>query len=64
MTQINIPTKQKQTHRYREQTCGCQGDEDGEKRTGSIGPADANHYIQDEQTKFHCIAQGTTVNTL
>ena len=26
MTQINISMKQKQTHRYREQTCGCQGE--------------------------------------
>ena len=25
MTQINISMKQKQTHTYREQTCGCQG---------------------------------------
>ena len=25
MTQVNLPTKQKQTHRHREQTCGCQG---------------------------------------
>ena len=24
-TQMNISMKQKQTHRYREQTCGCQG---------------------------------------
>ena len=22
---MNISTKQKQTHRYKEQTCGCQG---------------------------------------
>ena len=22
---MNIPTKKKQTHRHREQTCGCQG---------------------------------------
>ena len=22
---MNIPTKQKQTHRHREHTCGCQG---------------------------------------
>ena len=22
---MNLSTKQKQTHRYREQTCGCQG---------------------------------------
>ena len=25
MTQMNLSTKQKQTHRRREQTCGCQG---------------------------------------
>ena len=24
MTQMNLSTKQKQTHRHREQTCGCQ----------------------------------------
>ena len=24
MTQMNISVKQKQTHRHREQTCGCQ----------------------------------------
>ena len=27
MTQMNLPTKQKQTHRHREQICGCQGEE-------------------------------------
>ena len=25
MTQMNLSTEQKQTHRHREQTCGCQG---------------------------------------
>ena len=25
MTQTNLSTKQQQTHRHREQTCGCQG---------------------------------------
>ena len=25
MAQMNVSTKKKQTHRYREQTCGCQG---------------------------------------
>ena len=29
MTQMNLSTKQKQTHRHREQTCGCQGGVDG-----------------------------------
>ena len=27
MTQMNVSTKQKQTHRHREQTCGCQAAE-------------------------------------
>ena len=26
MTQMNLSTKQKQTHRHREQTCFCQGE--------------------------------------
>ena len=25
MTQVNLSTKQEQTYRHREQTCGCQG---------------------------------------
>ena len=36
----------KQTHRRREQTCGCQGGmEVGEGWIGSLGLADANYYI-------------------
>ena len=31
MTQMNLSTKQKQTHRHGEQSCGCQG------REGRIG---------------------------
>ena len=39
-------TKQKQTHRHREQTCGCQGGlRVGEGWIGSFGLADANYYI-------------------
>ena len=34
----------KQTHRHREQTCGCRGGM-GEGSTGSLGLADANYYI-------------------
>ena len=46
MTQINLSTKQKQTLRHREQTCGCQrGGGVGEGRIGSLGLADANYYI-------------------
>ena len=42
MTQINLSTKQ--THRRREQTCGCQGGGE-EGWTESLGLADANDYI-------------------
>ena len=43
MTQVNLSVKQKQTHRHREQTCGCQGGESvGEGRTGNLGLAGAN----------------------
>ena len=33
-TQINIPTKQKQTSRHREQTCCCQGSGEGREGLG------------------------------
>ena len=42
MTQMNISTKQEQSHRHREQTCGCQGGGGGRegdargKRYGNI----------------------------
>ena len=42
MTQMNLFTKQKQTHRCREQTFGCQGGWGGEGWIGSWGLADAN----------------------
>ena len=29
MAQMNISPEEKQTHRHREQTCGCQGEEGG-----------------------------------
>ena len=44
---MNLSTKQKQTHKHREQTCGCRGlagvEEEG--RSGSLALADANYYI-------------------
>ena len=44
---MNLPTKQKQTYRHREQTCGCQGGRRvGEGCTGSLGLAIENYYIQ------------------
>ena len=48
---LNYDTNQhiyeaKKTHRYREQTCGCQaGGVVGEGRNGGLGLAEANNYI-------------------
>ena len=42
MTQITLATKQKQTHRRREQAFGCQV---GRGWSGSLELADANPYI-------------------
>ena len=46
MAQMNLSTKQKQTHGHREQTFDCQ--KRGGKGTGcteSLGLVDANYYI-------------------
>ena len=44
---MNLSMKEEQTHRHREQTCGCQeGGRVGEGRTGSLALADANYYIE------------------
>ena len=41
--------ERKQTHRPREQPCGCQrGGETGEGQTGSLGAADASYHMQNE----------------
>ena len=44
---MNLSTKQRETHRHRGQTCGCQGGGVEEGWIGSLGLADANNYIQD-----------------
>ena len=44
---MKLSTKQKQTHRHREQTCGCKGGGGAwEGWTGSLGLADTNYNIQ------------------
>ena len=42
MAQMNPSTKQKQTHRHRDQTCGCQDGGEGYGWTGNLGLVDAN----------------------
>ena len=37
MTQKNLSTKQKQTHRHNEQSCGCQGGKGGEGMDWEFG---------------------------
>ena len=47
MTPMNLPRKQKQTHRQKEQNYGCQwGGKAEEGWTGSLGLADTNCYIE------------------
>ena len=43
---MNLSTKQKQTQRYREQTCCQGGGLVGEGWIGNLGLADANYYIE------------------
>ena len=40
---MNLSTKQKKTHRNREQTCGCQ--EGGERWTRILVLVNANYYV-------------------
>ena len=42
---MNFSTKQKQTHRHREQICGCQGGGGLGEMDWEFGLADANSYI-------------------
>ena len=43
MAQINLSTKQEQTHRHKEQTCAYQERDEGEEQIRSLGLIDANY---------------------
>ena len=45
MAQMTLSTEQKQTHRHREQACGCQREGEGVGWTESLELADANSCI-------------------
>ena len=48
VTQMKLSMVQKQTHRYREQTFGCQGEERWEREELQVWDSvDANEYIWD-----------------
>ena len=42
ITQMNLSMKQEQTHRHREQTCGCPGEK---QQTGTLELADTNYCV-------------------
>ena len=45
MAQMNLSTKQKEPHRHREQTHGCQGGGEGSMMDGVFRVSNAKHYI-------------------
>ena len=54
MARMNLFTKQKQTHAYRELTCGCQGEwKEGDGWTGCFQLANANCYIWKKTTRSY-----------
>ena len=65
MTQLNLPKKQRQTHRHGGQTAGCQGEDVGAGWMGSLGLAVVGYYIQNGRTaRSYFIAEGTIFNIL
>ena len=60
MTQMNLSTKQKQTHRHREQTSGCQGGKDWEFGISRCKLL----YREWINNRSYCTAQGTIFNIL
>ena len=61
MTQMNLFMKQQQSHRHREETCDCQGEEVEERWSGRLGLADIlSHYglLQDSEYSFLCYRIG------
>ena len=44
MAQTNLSTKQKQTHRHREQSCGCQGEGGRSGTDGEFGVGRCTHF--------------------
>ena len=63
MIQINLLTKQKETHRFREQTYSCQGEGLGGK--DSYGVWDGHgHTVIFKRAETYPIAHGTLLNVI
>ena len=54
MAKINLSTKQKQTHKNREQTCGGQGGGGGVGWMGSLGFVDVNPDTENGSAMRSC----------
>ena len=63
MAQVNLSTKQKPTHKRRDQPCGFQGAGLG-RMEGEAGLAGANYYTQDGQTRGPPVAPGAVSSLL
>ena len=60
---MNLFMKQNETYRHREQTCSCQrGEGVGEGRTGNLGLADANCYVQNDKWQGPTLQHRNTGN--
>ena len=57
---MSISTKRKQTHRYRERICCCQGG-NVEGRTGSLRSANAISYVEWINNKVLLCSTGNSV---
>ena len=65
MTQMNLSTKQKQTHRHREHMGGCQGGGGGGGLEWEFGVSRCKLlYIEWINNRSYCIAQRTILNIL
>ena len=63
MGQMNLSIKQKQAHRHRKQTSGCQGEGwEGEGWSGSVGLLDA-HYLEWVNKKILLYSTGNSMQS-
>ena len=61
---MNLSTKQKQTHRHGEWTCGCQGGGGGVGVDWEFEVGRCKLYLKWIRNKVCCTAQGTMFNHL
>ena len=60
-TQVNLSIKHKQTHRHREQTCGCQAGMEEGQWIGSLGLSDTNYLHVERINKILLYSTGNFI---